>query len=79
MFNVQRFNTQKFNTQDFNADGLILHHHLWVTVPNPVNRRMLLQACDNCGVVKSPNTVRKNCSAEPKQNIITKALHAIER
>lgn len=56
----------------------IQHAHAWVTVPSPINKRVLLQACDNCGVVKSQNTVRKQCHAEPELRIISSALQAIQ-
>lgn len=48
--------------------------HSWITVVNPTNRRMLLQACDHCGVVKSENTVVKQCSAEPGAHLISESL-----
>jgi len=38
--------------------------HLWVTVIDPTNQRSLLQACDDCGVVKSENSVIRNCKAD---------------
>ena len=38
-------------------------HHVWITVVNPTNHRLLLQACDDCGVVKSQNSVLKQCRA----------------
>jgi len=48
-----------------------INHHRWVTVRNPMNESVLLQACDHCGVVKSQNTVIKSCSAEPDQFILS--------
>ncbi len=48
--------------------------HDWVTVVNPTNRRMLLQACDNCGVVKSENTVVRNCRRPAGGGLITSSL-----
>ena len=51
-----------------------LHH--WITVVNPTNSRLLLQACDNCGVVKSENTVVRACSMPPGQRLISDSLNA---
>ncbi len=51
------------------------HDHDWVTVVNPTNRRMLLQACDNCGVVKSENTVVQACRQPSGQALITSTLY----
>ena len=45
--------------------------HLWVTVVNPTNQRLLLQACDNCGVVKSENSVIKRCRADQGLGLIS--------
>jgi len=73
MFNVHRFNTDnRFNTHCAPAQT-----HQWITVPNPVNKRVLLRACDNCGVVKSQNTVTTRCKAAPGQHLITSALRAV--
>ena len=47
--------------------------HEWVTVINPYNRRSLLQACDDCGVVKSENSVAKQCSAVKGAGLISNA------
>jgi hypothetical protein len=52
----------------------VTRDHQWVTVVNPTNRRMLLQACDNCGVVKSENTVVQRCSATAAQGLISSSL-----
>jgi hypothetical protein len=48
--------------------------HDWVTVVNPTNRRMLLQACDKCGVVKSENTVVQQCRRPDGEHLITGSL-----
>lgn len=48
--------------------------HRWVTVVNPSNQRLLLQACDDCGVVKSENSVVKQCLARKGKALITNAL-----
>ena len=45
--------------------------HQWVTVINPTNSRLLLQACDNCGVVKSENSVTRQCQQPNNQHIIS--------
>jgi len=49
--------------------------HKWVTVVNPTNKRMLLQACDNCGVVKSENSVMNKCAKPANQNLISGAMN----
>ena len=38
--------------------------HVWVNVIDPINQRSILQACDDCGVVKSENSVIRNCRAD---------------
>jgi len=45
--------------------------HQWVTVINPTNSQLLLQACDNCGVVKSENSVARSCRQPNNQHIIS--------
>ena len=49
--------------------------HVWVTVVNPINHRSLLQACDGCGVVKSENSIIRNCKATDKVGLISDALY----
>jgi len=48
--------------------------HNWVTVVNPMNHSLLLQACDNCGVVKSENSVVKRCKAARQRALISEAI-----
>ena len=48
--------------------------HSWITVVNPTNQRMLLQACDHCGVVKSENSVVRRCQASNNQSLISSSL-----
>ena len=48
--------------------------HQWVTVINPINHRSLLQACDSCGVVKSENSIIRNCKAVNNSGLITGAM-----
>ena len=48
--------------------------HFWVTVINPYNQVSLLQACDDCGVVKSENSIAKRCTASKGTGLITKAM-----
>jgi len=48
--------------------------HSWVTVVNPINHRSLLQACDGCGVVKSENSIIRNCKASSNHGLISGAL-----
>ncbi len=68
MYNLHQFEASALDTQQA---------HEWVTVPNPTNKRILLQACDNCGVVKSENTVIKHCGADSDRRIISRALIAV--
>ena len=53
---------------------IVLQEHSWVTVINPRNNRTILQACDDCGVVKSENSIVKNCRATPGQAVISNYL-----
>lgn len=48
--------------------------HTWVTVVNPINHRSLLQACDGCGVVKSENSIIRECKAESNIGLISEAM-----
>jgi len=48
--------------------------HTWLTVIDPTNHRLLLQACDNCGVVKSENSVIRHCSAPSGQALLSGSL-----
>lgn len=45
--------------------------HSWVTVIDPRNHRLLLQACDDCGVVKSENSVVRNCASAAGQALLS--------
>jgi len=54
--------------------SLFERKHDWVTVVNPMNQQLLLQACDNCGVVKSENSVVKRCKAPQHQALISSAM-----
>ena len=53
--------------------------HVWVAVVNPVNHRMLLQACDGCGVVKSENTIVRNCKAPKGTALISRSFESSAR
>jgi len=53
--------------------------HQWITVVNPVNRRMLLQACDDCGVVKSENSVERGCKAAKGSAVISRSLSSSQQ
>lgn len=59
-------------TQFNHSEGF--REHDWITVVNPTNRRMLLQACDNCGVVKSENTVVQACKEPQAKGLISNSL-----
>lgn len=52
---------------------VITQEHQWVGVLNPRNQRSLLEACDDCGIVKSENSISRNCRATPGQNLISSA------
>ena len=53
--------------------------HAWVTVINHVNHRSLLQACDGCGVVKSENSIIRQCEATSNRGLITSAMGYAEK
>jgi len=53
--------------------------HTWVTVVNPINHRSLLQACDACGVVKSENSIIRQCKAASSAGLITNAMGYSEK
>jgi len=53
---------------------IIVQGHQWVVVVNPSNHRSLLQACDNCGVVKSENSVIRHCTKRQGQHLITDSM-----
>ena len=57
-----------------NIERFARHEHRWITVINPINSRLLLQACDNCGVVKSQNSVLRGCSKANGQQLISGSL-----
>jgi len=46
-------------------------NHSWITVVNPTNHRLLLQACDNCGVVKSENSILNRCRASKGRALVS--------
>ena len=48
--------------------------HTWHTVVNPVSQNRVLQACDHCGVVKSENSIIRNCKAANNSGLITGAM-----
>lgn len=50
--------------------------HQWVTVINPTNHRLLLQACDDCGVVKSENSILRKCRASKGKGLVSKCMSA---
>ncbi len=50
--------------------------HKWITVVNPYSKLSLLQACDDCGVVKSQNSINKSCKANKGVGLISSALLA---
>lgn len=56
------------------APEIVTQEHSWISVINPRNQRSLLQACDDCGIVKSENSILKNCTAIPGQAMISSAV-----
>ena len=51
--------------------GHVKANHFWVTVVNPTNHCLLLQVCDDCGVVKSENSILKRCKAPKGQALVS--------
>lgn len=64
------FNMANFYKNQFGKE------HVWVTVINPINHRSLLQACDGCGVVKSENSIIRNCAAPTGSALISNVMAA---
>ena len=56
---------------DKSDGGAVANDHSWVTVVNPTNHRLLLQACDDCGVVKSENSTMRRCRARKGQSLVS--------
>jgi hypothetical protein len=52
----------------------VTQEHQWITVVNPTNQMLLLQACDNCGVVKSENSVIRRCAQPQGQGLISSSM-----
>ncbi|MFT5572411.1 MAG: hypothetical protein ACI9FR_001334 [Cryomorphaceae bacterium] len=65
-------NNLKF-TRDGAQPSVRIRLHSWVTVINPTNHRLLLQACDDCGVVKSENSVIRSCKADRGLGLISRS------
>jgi len=63
------------STKDSYAKQKSEKKHAWVTVIDPRHRRSLLQACDDCGVVKSENSIIRNCTAQHGQAVLSSALN----
>lgn len=58
---------------------IVTQEHSWISVINPRNQLSLLQACDDCGIVKSENSMIKNCRATPGLAIISGAVDISEQ
>ena len=56
------------------ANSVSAIDHNWITVINPTNHRLLLQACDHCGVVKSENSILKACRAPKHQQLVSNLM-----
>lgn len=52
---------------------VITNAHQWVSVLDPRNYQTLLQACDDCGIVKSESSMARNCRGERGQGVISKS------
>lgn len=66
-----RFNRKRTGSSAAAKSG---REHRWVTVVNPTNQQLLLQACDNCGVVKSENSAVKPCAQSDGQHLISGSM-----
>ena len=75
MTNIERFTSDAGRLKTSSASlakvGKNDFGHQWITVVNPTNHSLLLQACDNCGVVKSENSVVRRCSMPKGQKLIS--------
>ena len=53
---------------------IVTQEHSWISVIDPRNQRSLLQACDDCGIVKSENSIIKNCRATPGKAMVSSSI-----
>ena len=72
MTNIERFTSDASSSTVTSAKSRKKGFgHQWITVINPTNHSLLLQACDNCGVVKSENSVVRRCAMPQGQRLIS--------
>ena len=75
MTNIERFTSYAAGSMMSSAKSNKSNFgHQWITVVNPTNHSLLLQACDNCGVVKSENSVIRRCAMPQGQQLISAAM-----
>jgi len=67
--------TESATTTDKRSKRRTNKRHAWVTVVNPNNSRSLLQACDDCGVVKTENSLIRSCRARHGQGVISSSMN----
>ncbi len=77
MLTALEFKERETEQFDSHLRAVAQNRHQWVTVLNPIERRELLRACDNCGVVKSQNTMRKACAVKTPQRLISGSLRVL--
>lgn len=53
---------------------IVTQEHQWVSVLDPRNNRSLLHACDDCGIVKSENSIARNCRATPGIGMVSSGV-----
>ena len=49
------------------------NEHAWITVVNPLNKSAVISACDHCGIVKSPDALASECSADAPSFLISRS------
>lgn len=49
------------------------NEHAWITVVNPLNKSSVISACDHCGIVKSPDAIESDCSADAAHFLISRS------
>jgi len=79
----KQFETRQAKNKQLNANqattNSVARKHAWVTVVNPMNHQTLLQACDQCGVVKSENSIIRSCKAPSGQALISSSMASSQK
>ncbi len=47
--------------------------HVWITVVNPLNKSAVISACDHCGIVKSPDAIGSDCTADAPNFLLSRS------